>query len=233
MSTLVGLGSGAALAPASAFPGRTGEQSLGTTPNCPKLTVELAPPGCLLPPARRQAGPPRRSWPSAGESAPEPGMSERRTRTRMSGGVGAERGNPPGDPYRWPVHGISRGGFRARQAKKAKPTTNKETEGANQRTFTSTTTTVSWTLPKSLWLTTRAPPLFSVATTTIMALTIDATTRATPSFCRIPVLIVSPYVKVSDGRQPPLTFDFSLSKSAASRSLHRLADRRKAVFGAR
>jgi hypothetical protein len=33
-------------------------------------------------------------------------------------------------------------------------------------------------------------------------------------------------VKVSDGRQPPTTFDLSLSESAASRSLHRRVGRR-------
>lgn len=32
----------------------------------------------------------------------------------------------------------------------------------------------------------------------------------------------SPNAKVSDGNQPPLTFDLSLSESAGSRSLHRL-----------
>jgi hypothetical protein len=33
---------------------------------------------------------------------------------------------------------------------------------------------------------------------------------------------VPPNVKVSDGSQPPMTFDLSLSESAGSRSLHRL-----------
>jgi hypothetical protein len=35
----------------------------------------------------------------------------RRTRTRMSGGVGARRGNPPGDPIR-PHHCASREAWR-------------------------------------------------------------------------------------------------------------------------
>jgi hypothetical protein len=34
--------------------------------------------------------------------------------------------------------------------------------------------------------------------------------------------IFMPNAKVSDGSQPPMTFDLSLSESAGSRSLHRL-----------
>ena len=38
-------------------------------------------------------------------------------------------------------------------------------------------------------------------------------------------IALSPNVKVSDGSQPPLTCDLSLSESAGSRSLHRLVGR--------
>jgi len=40
-------------------------------------------------------------------------------------------------------------------------------------------------------------------------------------FMRWPSRFVSPNAKVSDGSQPPMTLDLSLSETAGSRSLHR------------
>lgn len=55
-----------------------------------------------------------------------------------------------------------------------------------------------------------------------------ATTRNTNTFARFITIVVSiakesasPNAKVSDGNQQPMTFDWSLSKTAGSRSLHR------------
>jgi hypothetical protein len=45
------------------------------------------------------------------------------------------------------------------------------------------------------------------------------------------VMHAEPNAKVSDGSQPPMTFDLSLSESAGSRSLHRLVRKSFLLFG--
>jgi len=51
------------------------------------------------------------------------------------------------------------------------------------------------------------------------------TVNITTFWISFSVVILPPNAKVSDGSQPPMTFDLSLSESADSRSLHRLVVR--------